>query len=168
MNDLYFRCEECKRFIDAGYRWAYVTLVRPGIVAQDDFAEGGNTLPDVSAAAVLAADEYWKESDGDARSRAALASQLKQVKLFLQQHQAHRLSFGDMHRFHSPEDEWLEWLSEGDAPLPRNLVEVLGFSTWAEVETLLAHGPAPWWWAGGKNRAAARQRFDALVRARRG
>jgi hypothetical protein len=167
MNDLYFRCEDCKRFVDAGYRWAYVTLVRPGVVVEDDFADGGSNLPVISAAAVLAAHDYWQESDGDERARAALASQLARVKAFLEAHQRHRLSFGDLHRFHRPEDEWLNWLSEDDAPLlPRNLVEVLGCSDWSQVEAAVA-GRTPWWW-GGKNMAAARRRFDDLVRAKRG
>ncbi len=115
--------------------------------------------------AVLAADEYWQESDGDERARAALACQLKRVKQFLQQHQSHRLGFGDFHRFHRPEDEWLEWLceDEGTDLLPRHSVEVLGYGAWSEVERHVASlRIAPWWWTPA-NRAAARRRFEELT-----
>jgi hypothetical protein len=42
-----------------------------------------------------------------------------------------------VHRFHNPPEEGLEWLcDDSDAsPLPRHFVEVLHFSTWAEVES---------------------------------
>jgi hypothetical protein len=105
VNDRYFRCEDCKRFVEAGHRWAFCKLVQTGVVAEDDLADGGNSLPIVSASAVLAAGEYWGESDGDSRARAVLAAQLTRVRKFLSTHQDHRLSFGDIHRFHRPPNE---------------------------------------------------------------
>jgi len=50
MNCRYFACTDCKKYIDAGYRWAYCMLEDPGIVRLDET---------VSASAVLAAAEYW-------------------------------------------------------------------------------------------------------------
>ncbi len=163
MNDLYFRCETCKRFVEAGYRHAYWTLVEPGVVLADDYVTGGTTLPPVSAEAVFAAKAYWAASANDS----AIAEQLGRVRAFLSDHARHSLSFGDIHRLHAPADEWLGWRCDDrdGGLLPRDLVEGLRLSTWTEVEAYLSRtGGSPWWWSSPDARQAARRKFEELVR----
>jgi hypothetical protein len=160
VNDLYFRCEDCKRYIDAG-RWAYATLVQSGAVSADDFGNGGTDLPVVSVKAVLGAKAYWDAPEGND----ALLDRLKIVREFLTVHGQHRLSFGDVHRFHRPPDEWMDWLClDIEAELsPRYLVEVLGFVTWFEVERHVSRlTRQPWWWSE-KNQEATRRHFEVLA-----
>lgn len=164
MNNLYFRCEDCKRYLDAGYRWAYCTLVEPGIVAEDDFIEGGSSLPILSASTVLGTSEYWQVPDDNK----ALAAQLGRVRAFLLAHSDHRLSFGDLHRF---EGEWFEWLceDEGSNLLPRYLIEVHGFTRWGQVQEFMKRRKdPPWWWRNRVDRVAARRRFEELAQGVRG
>jgi hypothetical protein len=162
VNTLYFRCEDCKRYIDAGYRWAYWSLVAPGIVAQDDFGEGGQSLPIVSVDAVLKAQAYW---DGAAEAP-WLAALFPKVKEFLDVHGSHRLSFGDIQRLEYPPQEWLDWLCDDAQPdeSPRYLVEVLRLSRWGDVEKRYRQGRrTPWWWDIAGERMAARRRFEELT-----
>jgi len=50
MNDVYFACRTCKRFVDAGYRWAYATLELSNVVQHGQQLE---------VDAVFSATEYW-------------------------------------------------------------------------------------------------------------
>jgi hypothetical protein len=161
VNELYFRCETCKRFVEAGYRWAYATLVEPGVVHADDYVTGGTSLPAVSAEAVLGAAPYWQVAAQDA----LLAQQLDRVRTFLLHHGKHTLSFGDIHRLHRPAHEWLSWLSEDGetAPLPRYFAEVLKLKSWADVESHVRTLRVPPWWWSGDNRIAARRKFEESV-----
>jgi hypothetical protein len=161
VNDLYFRCETCKRFVDAGYRWANATLVEGGVVRQDDFVHGGTNLPPVSPKAVLDCSEYWSGAD----ESPFLATQLPLVRRFLEAHSGHQLSFGDIHRFHRPECEWLEWLCDDPESneSPRVYAETLGLSSWGDVESYVQSHRPPWWWTTAAARHAARRKFEELV-----
>ena len=160
MNEPYFRCEDCKRYIEAGHRTALRALIDAGLVTDADFSEGRSTA--VSAGAVLGAQQYWQDSDGEESARAAYAAHLTRVRAFLHGHSDHRLSFGDCHTIVTGL-EWLDWLSEDAEPLPRHFSETLGLRTWGEVEQHVQElRLKPWWWRGDL-KAAARHRFEELT-----
>jgi hypothetical protein len=136
--------------------------VDSGVVARDDFWKGGRTVPVVSVEAVLRAHAYW---DG-VNEAAWLAAVLPKVREFLGVHAKHRLSFGDIQRLEYPPLEWLDWLNDDAHPdeSPRYLVEVLGLSTWGDVERRYREqGRAPWWWHLADTRIAVRRRFEELT-----
>lgn len=83
MNCLYFACADCKRYIDAGYRWAYWQLQHPGIVRVGEA---------VSPSAVLAAGDYWSPPR-DEHSDWLLREVLPAVRRFFTEHREHRLLF---------------------------------------------------------------------------
>ena len=83
MNCLYFACADCKRYIDAGYRWAYWQLQHPGVVCLGEA---------VSASAVLAAADYWTPPP-DEQSDWLMQEILPAVRRFFTEHSEHRLLF---------------------------------------------------------------------------
>jgi hypothetical protein len=42
VNNRYLACQDCKIYIDVGYRWAYWELEEPGIVARGDVVNVGS------------------------------------------------------------------------------------------------------------------------------
>ena len=170
MSDLLFRCEDCKSFVPAGGRWAYLMLEKPRIIQADDLADGGTTIPLMAAEAVLAADAYWRGPAHDDGDRGRIAAQLVLARGFLLAHRDHRLSFGGTRRLHLTASDWLDWLCEDQRfrLMPRFLVERLGLRTWAEVRDFMEQQRSPaYWWEVPDFRREARLRFEALVAAAR-
>lgn len=83
MNCRYFACADCKRYVDAGYRWAYWQLEHPGVVRLGE---------QVSESALLAALAYWQPPP-DEQSEWLMQQILPRVRRFLAEHTAHRLLF---------------------------------------------------------------------------
>jgi hypothetical protein len=89
MNGVNFACLQCRQFLDAGYRWAYHGLEKPGIVQQQQV---------IDVPRVLAANEYW--DIGDSPESAWLREGvLPKVRAFLAEHESHGIVY--------VEDEWL-------------------------------------------------------------
>lgn len=79
MNDLYFACPKCQCYTDAGYRWAYWALEKPGLVSL-------RTVVDVES--ILKCDSYWNPPD-DERNGWLVDSIFPTVHRFLEEHQSH-------------------------------------------------------------------------------
>jgi hypothetical protein len=86
MNSIFFVCTDCKKYTDAGYRWAYWTLEKPGIV---------NLGKPFSADAVFAATEYWNPPPEEG-ARWLIDDVLPTVRDFLTEHKQHKLIFSDL------------------------------------------------------------------------
>jgi hypothetical protein len=153
---LYFACRTCKRFVDAGYRWAYWNLERASIVQRGQL---------ISVDAVLSATDYW----GGAETAVWLPPVLTRVRAFILDHQAHDLIFGEEEDFITVDTlEFLDWIEDADAPAvwtPRHFTERLHFTHWREVEHYLRDHPCeqPWWWGIAELRLAGRRKFDQLI-----
>ncbi len=89
MNCVNFACPQCHQYLDAGYRWAYHTLEKIGIVRQKQV---------VSVPAVLAATEYWT-IDRSPESTWLRDGVLPKVHAFLIEHERHGVVY--------VEDEWI-------------------------------------------------------------
>ena len=160
MNNVYFACRECKTYTDAGYRWAYCQLEKPGIALP-------GAVVDVDR--LLSADSYWKPEPNEHNSRLALV--LSHAMHFISSHKAHRIVYGDMEEIigaDADEHEQFAWMDEypkHDTDLkPRNFVEQLGMRTWGEVTAYLASRPEkPWWYQLASERVVARRKFDELT-----
>jgi hypothetical protein len=141
MNHMYFFCFDCKEYIEALYRWGSSNLVRNGEV------EYGAPL-DIEY--VLGHTRFWDpptDPDYDWIRR-----ELPEVRSFLHRHFDHLVRYGDMDVMENAEDnEGLDWLEVGKDPTatPRYLVDVVGLTTWEQVEEFAAtwEGPGiiPWW-----------------------
>jgi hypothetical protein len=154
MNNVYFSCEACKVYINAGYRWCYWALEKPGVVSPE--------IP-VDVDAVLARKEYWA---GEAKN-AWLADRLPKVHRFLEVHSLHRVEYGDLERL-VENNEHLNWLCEDeDELLPRYFVERLGYTQWEQVRShLKRHQHRPWWSVDEESKENARVKFHELVAAK--
>jgi len=86
MNSIFFVCTDCKKYTDAGYRWAYWTLQHPGIVSL------GKPF---SADAVFVATEYWNPPPEEGASW-LIKDVLPTVRDFLMEHKQHKLIFSDL------------------------------------------------------------------------
>src|SRR5262245_43855683 len=149
MNDLYFACRTCKRFVDAGYRWAYATLERSNLVQHGQ---------QVDVSAIFSATEYWN----GAETAAWLDPVLTRVHAFLHAHHAHELIFGEQEDFITVDSlEFLDWIEDADQPAwtPRHFTERFHFTHWREVEAYLREHPQeqPWWWGIAELRRAGRR-----------
>jgi hypothetical protein len=137
MNNVYFACHNCKIYVDAGYRWAYWRLEEPGIVIRGR---------KVDAPAVLAAAAYWNPPQ-DESSSWLYERVLPFVRKFLEDHQSHKLVFGEETDFVRGDE--FDWMQVGylAMPTPRYLVEVLGFKAWDQVRSYMEQQkpPPPWW-----------------------
>lgn len=141
MNHQFFFCFDCKEYIEALYRWGYSNLVRKGEV------EDGEPL-DVEY--VLGHTPFWDvptDSDYD-----WIRKELPEVRLFLHRHFHHQVRYGDMDLLEEDGGNYdLDWLERGSDPTvtPRYLVDVVGLTTWEQVESFAASwkGPGiiPWW-----------------------
>jgi hypothetical protein len=167
MNNLYFACNDCKTYIDAGYRWAYWELERAGVVTR-----AGN----VDVEAVLAAENYWNPPKEE-QSRWLYEEVFPPLRQFLQEHKSHQVMFGEDEDFASLDnDYYLDWMQIGYLmkPTPRYLVEVLRMVSWEQVcEYMQKQGspPAWWkltWWDNPSPHEKGRQKFEELVRTKHG
>jgi hypothetical protein len=135
MNDVYFRCEDCKIYIDAGFHWAAHTLEEANVVQQEH---------DVAVEKVLACNDYWETKNPKVQAI------LQQVAQFLFAHQHHRIMYGDSQfLFRGEGNEYLNWMYDTDEDiklLPRDFVERLGFASWEEVLSYLNTLEYPPWW----------------------
>lgn len=140
MNNLYFACADCKIYVDAGYRWAHWTLEETGIVKR---------AAPIRVERVLAADDYWNPS-GTESADWLRTDVLPSVRRFLNEHEPHRIVYGNMSDF-LPADlcALLDWMQVGFMAqlLPRYFVEHLGLETWEQVREFVAGEISePWWW----------------------
>jgi hypothetical protein len=165
MNEVYFFCEKCRVYRNAGYRHAVLSLCECGLI-DESLLSRDEPYTSIDGEGVLRCRAYWTQE----RATGELADRLRGARTFLQEHQSHALSFGDIHRILRPGEQWYEWLSEdGDEdPLPRYLAERLHLRTWSEVETYVASRRLPpWWWQdeGSETRIQAREAFEEAARA---
>ena len=86
MNNVYFACEGCRMMVDAGYRWAYWELEHHGVVQRRKA---------VSVEAVLATAAYWAP-DAEPPSKWLTDEVLPAVRLFLDVHSSHQVTYGDV------------------------------------------------------------------------
>ncbi len=166
MSDLLFRCEDCRSYVPAGGRWAYLMLERTGIVQADDLADGGTSIPLMAVEGVLAAEGYWQGPTQDDGDRRRIVAQLEVARGFLLTHRRHRLSFGGTARLSRKPSDWWDWLCEDRQfrLTVRFLVERLGFRSWAELRDYMEQQRSPaLWWEEPSWRREARLKFDALV-----
>lgn len=174
-----FACLGCKQYIDAGYRWCYTHLERPGILIPGER---------VDVEKVLAAAEYWSTSAAGQSTSAWLNSlpphlqafvqtsplvqtstewldKLRpQIHAFLLLHRQHDLRFGEAanEHFYSGTD-FLEW-DDVEAGEPSDVsVQSLyakGCREWADVEAYMQSRRAPvWWWSQPEIMEDAKRRF---------
>lgn len=167
MQNLYFACCDCKIHIDAGYRWAYLTLEKVGIVNQGK---------QIDVDSVLRAESYWNLPQEE-KSRWLYEEIFPPLRQFLQQHKSHRIIFGDDEEF-APfdSDDFWDWMQIGYLVniTPRYLVERLGLETWEQVEEYMRRQrftPVWWeltWWGDPSPHEKGKRKFEDLVRAKHG
>ncbi|MCB8943614.1 MAG: hypothetical protein H6658_07655 [Ardenticatenaceae bacterium] len=85
MNNLYFGCLEHKKYVGAGYRWAYWMLEDKGVVKRDE---------DVNIDSVLEAVEYWNPPE-DGNNPQLQSEILPTVRQFLIDHKGDNVKFFD-------------------------------------------------------------------------
>jgi len=147
MNELYFACPKCKFYVDAGYRWCYLELQRPGIVRL------GET---VDVQRVLTHEPYWNPPPGES-STWLYNEVFPSVREFFTRHREHGIRFWEGNDL--PDDVFLNWLQLGycPSPSPRYVAEVLGLTSWDEVLDWKARQDDFSLWAEGDE--AGRERF---------
>jgi hypothetical protein len=157
VNNIYFFCESCKVFVDAGYRWAYWTLEEPGIVRRDEA---------VDSDLVMATQEYWNPERDD-RSQWLIKEVLPSVRHFFEEHRAHRIIFGEGDIVFDASPDWfLEWIQEGflASPLPRFCYERVRCSSWTAVcEYINTLKLKPSWWKDLDERGRAERWYKARL-----
>lgn len=173
MNELYFACRTCKNYIDAGYRWCYAHLERPGIVQKGQ---------PISVEAVLQAEEYWHIPERQDDHAEWLRRDLPKIKAFLEKHRNHEIIYGeDDFLWGDDGDEWdFDWLHEEEnsdyaIKSPRYFVERLGFTDWKQViayceesgEDEIYQIRRPHWWGHKDDEFAAKRKFEELVQQRK-
>ena len=161
MIDRFFACTDCKIYINAGDRWAYWTLEDAGVLRKG---------APISTKSLLSAQEYWRPEE-DENSIWLYSEVFPSVRLFVMEHEGHRIVFGDKDDFlfGDPEDYWKDyfnWMQMGFAAVPsvRLLVEQLNLRTWDEVCEYLRDRPPSW--MSHAMRDAARKKFEELVVSR--
>lgn len=128
MNDKYFFCMDCFEYVNAGYRWSYHTLEKPGLIRLEAIIE---------PAKVLQANEYWS-CDAE-----LLHEVLCAAKDFLEKHQQHRVRYSDFEFISGYDDyPWYLWLcsdakDDGEF-LPRHYIEHEGITSLARIREIIA------------------------------
>ena len=162
MIDRYVACFDCNIYICAGDRWAYWTLEDSGVLKKG---------APISAKAVLAAEGYWnpgREGNTDWLYDEVFPS----VRLFLNEHESHKVVFGDKDDFlfgDNDENYWndyFNWMQIGfvPGPSPRFFVEQLGLRTWDEVWDHVAKQDRDiWWMYDEKMSVKAKRKFEELI-----
>src|SRR6186713_1474546 len=120
MNRLFLFCDDCKSFVDGGYRHGLAALRKCGLVPSEFF--GPISFVKVSGDELVRCKPYWTvDADGT-----PLAPTISTAHSFVRTHQSHDLGVGDIH--HANGDDWSDWLidEEGALMLPRYFVERLG------------------------------------------
>jgi hypothetical protein len=148
VNERYFACTDCRVYLDAGYRWCYWELERPGIVQLGDAVDTGR---------VLGHEPYWnppKEKESDWLYDEVFPS----VRELFDRHRGHDLRYWEDN--HLPNDVHLNWLKIGHSPYPspRHCVEVLKMTRWEDAaEWREAEG---WDLGNEENRQRFRRAFE--------
>lgn len=162
MNNLYFACMDCRVYVDAGYGWASWSLEETGAVRRGE---------PVSVDLVLSAEEYWDPSESESADWLN-KEVLPAVKVFLHEHEAHRIVYGNTAEFLPSDSEgFFDWMQVGFEPLllPRYFVEELGLKSWEQVRGFIGkQTAAPWWWMlewEGLHEKA-RRKFQELIERR--
>ena len=159
MNNVYFACEGCRMMVNAGYRWAYWELEHHGVVQRRKA---------VSVEAVLATAAYWAP-DAEPPSKWLTDEVLPAVRLFLDVHSSHQVTYGDVEEIVGTDPAALfDWLDFSHLPdlTPRYFVEVLRLDSWAKVlEWVRTPDRQPWWWDEAELMELARVRFQDIVSA---
>ena len=107
MNERFVGCRDCKKYIDAGYRWAYWTLEEPGIVCVGE---------PVTLTALLNAKEFWNpEHDEEHDADWLLKRVLPNLKEFLAVHLEHQLIWLEADQIYSGVDPLFEGWEEENA-----------------------------------------------------
>jgi hypothetical protein len=145
MNNVYFACQDCKKYIDAGYRSTLSTL----------YLDQWDQFPiTVSVDEVLS----YKDPLDSVADRPYLAGAVPSAHYFLVAHQTHNILFGDdesFKNFDEPNYSYLQWLDVGslEEPTlnttcfePRYFVEhqSLRFSSWSQVEAYCGEHYCSW------------------------
>jgi hypothetical protein len=144
MNNVYIACRVCNVYLDAGYRWAYWMLDHAGVVRPGHLT---------TSQALLAADAYWNPPR-EQETQWLYEQIFPPLRQFLTEHMTHPLTYGEIEDFISDEEyDQFVWMEVGQDPSlsPRYCREVLGFSTWEQVERFVEQQRAadrfpPWWW----------------------
>ena len=162
--DRYFACCDCKIYLNAGDRWAYWTLEDIGTV---------NKGAPISVKAVLSAGEYWNP-EKDEETNWLYREIFPSVRLFLKEHESHKIIFGDADDFLYGDAEnyyqhYFDWLRVGYCAREsvRSFVDELGFKTWDEVRDYISGQEVqPWWIRDEKMKDIARRKFEELVESK--
>lgn len=149
MNAVFFKCEQCKEYIDAGGRWAILKLVNPRIVSDE-----GEERP-INVEKVLDCTEYIEK--------------LPVTREFLEAHRGHTVIFTGLYDIFET-GEWLDLMAHGRVEShevkPRTFVEKLKYTRWEEVEAYLRQADVPPVWIEDEGMVRmARERFEQLVQA---
>jgi len=178
-----FACFHCKQYIDAGYRWCYTHLERPGIVKPGELLDVDKVLARAQYWTIPAAGQTtsaWLDSLPPHVSASLQTSPLIQtstgwlekllpeVHSFLLVHRKHELRFGEAanEHFYSGTD-FLEW-DDVEAGEPHDVsIQSLctkGCREWADVEVYMKSRQLPvWWWGQPEIMEDAQRRFAAFV-----
>ena len=137
MNDHYFNCMDCKRFIEAGYRWGYFTLVQDGPITIDQ---------PIDVEAVFQVNEFWNPPT--TKGHDWIREILPGIQDFLIAHKEHTIIYNDRQVIEN-ERSGFDWVDKSSHPqlTPRYLAEVFQLQSWEDVENKLKKEDiAPWWW----------------------
>jgi hypothetical protein len=164
MNCLYFACQDCKIYIDAGYRWAYWELEEAAIVTRGK---------QVDIEKVLAAESYWNLDEEDS-SHWLYTEIFPPLRKFIEEHREHHIVFDEEEGFVSGADQW-DWMQIGYllVPTPRYFLEVMGFTSWEQVKEYIGNMERPpWWWEidwrEEKPHEECKRKFEELVNKQTG
>ncbi len=105
MDYRYFSCDDCRQYVESGYRWAYWHLEHPGVVHVGSV---------VNAAQILAVSDYWSPPPED-QPDWLVHKTLPAVRDFLLTHAQHSMRYLDDR--HLEELGYEEIMSERDAAL---------------------------------------------------
>jgi hypothetical protein len=179
-----FACLDCKQYINAGYRWCYTYLERPGIVTAGELLDVDKVLARAEYWAIPAAGQtttawldslpphvsgFLQASPLVQTSTAWLEKLLPEVHAFLLFHRKHKLKFGEAanEHFYSAGTDFLEWDDvEAGEPLDVSIQSLCtkGCREWADIEAYMNSRQLPvWWWGQPEIMEAAQRRFAAFV-----
>lgn len=179
MTSRQFACLDFKQYIDAGYRWCYTHLERPGILIPGERVDVEKALGTAEYWSISVAGEttsawlnglpphlqaFVRPSPLVQTSTEWLEKLLPQVHAFLLFERKHDLRFGEAanEHFYSGTD-FLEW-DDVEAGEPSDIsVQCLyakGCRKWADVEVYMQSRRAPvWWWGQPEIVEDAQRRF---------
>jgi hypothetical protein len=156
LNNVYFKCEDCKEYIDAGYRWSYCLLVQTGIIEDES---------KIDVQKVLDYKPFW---DGTTKGD-WLANLLPKVELFLENHKNHKVFYTELDSLYD-NNELLELLAICDEDdyteiTPRYFVDTKGYERWEQViEHISKMRAQPVWFDDYDNmKDMAKKKFEYFV-----